>query len=221
MGVPPRHFGQYNGYGSDGYGYYTGYGDEAYYGVYGSYYDGYYGSYYAMYGSYYGTYGKYFNGQYATGYEQSNGNASYPYIFYNSTYPSDLYNSSDTGTGGTDGSIYVNYSNISSNYYNQYNPYYPPVDPLVRAAETVQSWFGMLGGVGPSPLVLSSGPGCPPSIVVASGNSSNISAAPGGPAALCSMDGIMGSSSVPGVLDQITIGENCSIKLLTRHTMHM
>jgi hypothetical protein len=204
MDVPPRHFGHYNGYGSDGYGYYNGYGDEAYYGVYGSYYE---------------TYGNHINGQYATGYDHSNGNASHPYIFYNSTYPSDLYNSSDYGSGGTNGSYYGNISNLPSSYYNQYNPYYPPVDPLVRAAETVQSWFGMLGGIGPSPVVLSSGPGCPPTIVVASGNSSKMSEVPGGPADLCSMDGIMGSASVPGVLDQITIGEKCSITLLTRHTM--
>ena len=234
MDVPPRHFGYgpenyypYGGYGSDEYGYYDEDGNWAYYDTYGSYYDWYgsyydgyyygvchdmYGSYYDEYGNYYDEYGSYHNGLSGGGYAAPYGNGSYPYMFYNSTNPVGFYNDSIYGVSGNS-SYYGNYSSYDKSYYNRYNPYYPQVDPLLKAAQVVQDWFGFLGGIGQSPMVLSSGPGCPPSIVVASANSSRPSAIPGGPVDLCSTDGIMGSSTVDGVLDQTAIGESAKTLL--------
>ena len=233
MDVPETHYGYgpekhypYGGYGSDGYhGYYDEYGSWAYYNAYGfyydcygSYHDGYYGVYHDIYGSYYDEYGNYHNNLYEGGYAAPYGNGSYPDVFYNSTYPVKSYNGSIYGLSGNSsyyGNYYGNYSgyygdsysNYSNNHYSPYSSYYLQVDPLLRAAEAVQEWFKFLGGMGRAPMVLSSGPGCPPSILMSSVNSSSASAFPGGPADLCSTDGIMGSSSIPGMLDQATIGK--------------
>jgi hypothetical protein len=86
-----------------------------------------------------------------------------------------------------------------------------PLDPISKQLYAVHTWYFEMGGLGAPPPVLFSGLGCPPSIVITAANST-AGNPPAGPADLCSTDGVMGSSSVPGILDNQALGklDTCS-----------
>ena len=181
----------------------TGPGNSSYPPYYGSYsfVNGTTGPGNSSYPPYYGSY-PYANG--TTG----PGNSSYPpyygsHPYANGTYVYPAYNGS-----------YTTNNNFSSGSYNYpypgvgpaFDPWFGPVDPISRQLQAVQAWYYEMGGMGAVPNVLSSGPGCPPSVVIAVANSTS-DIPPGGPADLCSTDGVMSSSSVPGILDNEALGE--------------